>query len=177
LRVLRRRHDPEVMPVREATRSAGRPVLWPGTVALAALLSLFLTLVIGRVLLASVDVLGTAFSELVLFGGLLLATSSTRIAAGLFAARHLRRRHGTDARGATLPSVALGTALGWAAYALLVVTASGGTGGDVDLGRLLLELPRWLVEAAAGAALVSPGEPERLDARLRRFATPRWGER
>lgn len=147
------------------------PRLLLGAIVLAASLTLGLTLFFGVVLLPAVAVLAAAVSELVLFGALLLASSLIRIAAGLFAARMYRRRRGTDTRIEALPSVLTGVVIAWAVYFLLVATSASATGTDLGLGRLLLELPRWLVEGAIGAAFVAPGQPEQLDPRLRRFAT------
>lgn len=148
------------------------PRLVPAVVATTAGLALLVTLLCALVLGPAVVAVGAGLSELVLFGVLLLMTSLLRMTAGLFAARAHRRRHGTDTRTELLLSVLTGAAVAWAVYAGLVVTASGLTGTDGDLGRLLLELPRWLVEGAAGAVVVTPGDRERLDPRLRRFAGP-----
>lgn len=142
----------------------------PAVVLVGAALALGLTLLFGMVLLQAVNGLGSNLSEQVLFGVLLLTTSMLRLAAGLFTGRMYRRRYGMDTRGETMGSVVVAMAAGWAGYALIVAMAAAITGADVAVGRLLLELPRWLLEGAAGAALVGPGEREELDPRLRRFA-------
>lgn len=157
-------------------RQDRRPSVEPGVVALSTGLALGLTLFLALVMLPAVAVVAAALSELVLFGVLLLLSSLVRIAAGLFGARMYRRRHGTDARTDALPSVLVAMAVAWGGYALLVGGSSALTANDVQVARLLLELPRWLLEGAVGAALIGPGEPERLDPVLRRFATPRRGQ-
>ncbi|MGL5859250.1 MAG: hypothetical protein ACRC35_12765 [Angustibacter sp.] len=97
------------------------------------------------------------------FGASLILGSSTRVVAGVCAARSYRRRWGTGRRWEPVTSVVVGAVSAWAGYALLVGWASAATSVAWPWS-LLLELPRWVVEAVLGASL-APAGPARSAAR------------
>lgn len=150
---------------REHRRLVRSVTVMSATVALAA------TLAVGVLVLPSLaDILAVLPRE-ALLGLLAILSTATRVLAGVFGARRLRGRYGTTGRGDALPSVLLGAALAWAAFAGLVLLA--GWGGDRESWwRLMLELPRWLAEAGIGALLVSPGPADAPDPTLRRYTRP-----
>lgn len=154
------------------TRSGGRR-LHGSTLVVAASVSLVLTVLMAVLILPATAEVLAALPPLVLFGVLLVLSTLARFMAGVFAARRMRASQGLETRAQAIPSVLAGVALAWAVYCLVVVVTAWGVGDPVPWLRLLAELPRWAAEAALGAALVQPGDPEDADPRLRRYSLRR----
>ena len=141
----------------------------PVVVARTATIAVGLTLLLGLILLPSVGGVLAEVSQGVTLGVLVLLTTGSRVAAGVFGARLLRRRYGTGGRGDAVPSVVLGAAVAFLAYLGLVLLSASAVGYEDSWWRLMVELPRWVVEAGLGALLVTPGPTEQYDPALRRF--------
>jgi hypothetical protein len=132
-----------------------------------------LTLILGLLVLPGAAEVLSAMSPGAAIGLLFLVSTCLRIAAGAFGARLLRRRYGTTGRTEALASIAVGAAAAWALYTVLVTLGGSSDGG---WPRLLLELPRWIIEAGFGAVLVAPGESEPEDRVPARFSGLRRGD-
>jgi hypothetical protein len=139
---------------------------WPGeprlirrptvTVMLVALLgTLFMALVVAPWLAEPL----ASLSDLEALGASILLGSSLRVVAGVYGARAYRRTFGTRWRHEPVLCVAVGVLASWSVFTGLVLLASLLSVGAWSW-LVLLELPRWLVEALLGMYLVQTGEPD-----------------
>lgn len=143
------------------------PVCVPAAVT-SGVIALGGTLFVGTILAPWLSDALAALSDLEAFGASILFASSVRLLAGVYGGRSYRRRRGSVARHEPLVSVTYGVAAAWLVYLLVVLLAVATTGAGWPW-LLLLELPRWCVEAALGVLLVGVGEPED-DTVVRRLA-------
>lgn len=107
----------------------------------------------------------TYMDPIVVVGVASVVTSVLRAMAGIFAGRVHRSRFVVDDRTDYLVTAALAGAFGWLVWALALLAL-----GDAQMFttvRGLLELPRWMVEVALGALLVSVDPPREDDTRRR----------
>jgi hypothetical protein len=148
-------------PMHSGLTPTGRPWVLSRTAVVSGAVALVGTLFVGVVLAPWLADVLASLSELEAFGATLLFGSSVRLLAGLYGARAYRRRLGTQWRTEPLASVLLGVALAWLGYAVLVAATGAAVGGGMSW-RVLLELPRWLVESGLGALIAQCGEPEDL---------------
>ncbi|MGL4173857.1 MAG: hypothetical protein ACRCTR_07275 [Actinomycetota bacterium] len=136
-----------------------RPRLASSPAWVAGLVSFFGLMVLALGILPAVvswlDGLGSFLASAVV----ILSASAVRLIAGLGAAWVYRFRFGTGTRRDPLLSVAVGVFGSWVFYVCLMMFSSQST--DALTGRMVAELPRWLLEAALGALLVAPGAARR----------------
>jgi hypothetical protein len=125
-----------------------------GATVISAFLAAVGTILLGVIVFPGLTPIFDQLSEGSLLGVTVLISTAVRVLAGVLAARSMRRQSSLPSRTAAFPSALLGVTLGWLGYTLLVVLARS----DVSAGRLLLELLRWLAEAALGVYLVHPGD-------------------
>jgi hypothetical protein len=139
---------------------AGDPRLLARPTWVTALVSLGGTLFVALLVAPWLADALASLSDLEAFGASVLFGSSVRLLAGVYGARAYRRREGTQWRHEPLLCVVTGVTAAWLAYAAIVLLAGLLAGDGGASWRLLLELPRWVVEAVLGTYLVAPDGPE-----------------
>ncbi len=150
--------------MRRAERSRLR-VSWSG-VAVGGLATFVISTAVVLLVLPFFTPWAAYMDPIVVVGVASVVTSLLRAMAGIFAGRLYRSRLVVDERTDYLLTGALAGALGWLLWALAMLAL-----GDDQMfttSRGLLELPRWMVEVALGALLVSV-DPPREDPRDRTF--------
>lgn len=132
-------------------------VAWAG-VAVGGLATLVISAAVVLLILPFFTPWAAYMDPIVVIGVASVITSVLRAMAGIFAGRRHRSRFVVNDRAEYLLTAALAGGLGWLLWGLVLLGL-----GDAQLfttGRGLLELPRWMVEVALGALLVSVDPPQ-----------------
>lgn len=132
-------------------------VSWPGVV-LGGLATFVISAAVVVLILPFFTPWAAYMDPIVVVGVASVVTSVLRAMAGIFAGRLHRSRFVVNDRTDYLLTAALAGAVGWLLWGLVLLAL-----GDAQLfttTRGLLELPRWMVEVALGALLVSVDPPQ-----------------
>lgn len=132
------------------------PVAWAGVVV-GGLATFVISAAVAIFVLPFFTPWTAYMDPIVVVGVASVVTSVLRAMAGIFAGRLHRSGYVVNERTDYLLTAALAGAFGWLVWGLVLLAL-----GDAQMFttlRGLLELPRWMVEVALGALLVSVDPP------------------